>query len=289
MVKLLDGKSLSEEILLDLKERVSSHKRKPGLAFYLIGENPASQIYVKMKAKACGYVGFDSRIIELPETITQKQLLHEIEKGNVDPKIDGILVQMPLPQHIHSQEIMRSIDPNKDVDGFHPINVGKMLLGDEDGFLPCTPHGVKLLLEKYGVQVEKKHVVIVGRSNIVGKPLAAILVQKKKGCNATVTITHSDTVDLAKHTLSADILVAAMGKHHFIRKEMVKKGAVVVDVGQSKVYDPENKKMIIVGDVDFQEVSKVASYITPVPGGVGPMTIACLMQNTYKSYLQRSS
>lgn len=288
MTKLLDGKLLSEEILDDLKRKVSSHKRKPGLAFYLVGENPASQIYVKMKAKACNYIGYYSRIIELPESITQKELVHEIEKGNKDPHIDGILVQMPLPKQIQPETIMRSIDPDKDVDGFHPINVGKMLLGDEDGFLPCTPHGVKLLLERYGVQVERKHVVILGRSNIVGKPLAAILVQKKKGCNATVTITHSETEDLSEHTLSADILVAAMGKHHFVRKEMVKKGAVVVDVGQSKIYDPENKKMIIVGDVAFDEVSKVASYITPVPGGVGPMTIACLMQNTYKSFLRHS-
>lgn len=288
MTKLLDGKLLSEEILDDLKRKVSSHKRKPGLAFYLVGENPASQIYVKMKAKACNYIGYHSRIIELPESITQKELVHEIEKGNKDPHIDGILVQMPLPKQIQPETIMRSIDPDKDVDGFHPINVGKMLLGDEDGFLPCTPHGVKLLLERYGVQVERKHVVILGRSNIVGKPLAAILVQKKKGCNATVTITHSETEELQKHTLSADILVAAMGKHHFVRKEMVKKGAVVVDVGQSKIYDPENKKMIIVGDVAFDEVSKVASYITPVPGGVGPMTIACLMQNTYKSFLRHS-
>ncbi len=287
-MRLLDGKALSEEILNDLKLKVSSHKRKPGLAFYLVGENPASQIYVKMKAKACNFIGYYSRIIELPESISQKELVHEIEKGNKDAHIDGILVQMPLPKQIDPVTIMRSIDPNKDVDGFHPINVGKMLLGDEDGFLPCTPHGVKLLLERYGVQVERKHVVILGRSNIVGKPLAAILVQKKKGCNATVTIAHSETEDLKKHTLSADILVAAMGKHHFVRKEMVKKGAVVVDVGQSKIYDPENKKMIIVGDVAFDEVSKVASYITPVPGGVGPMTIACLMQNTYKSFLRHT-
>lgn len=289
MVKLLDGKALSEEILSSIKEDLSTSKRKPGLSFFLIGENSASQIYVKMKAKACALVGFHSNIIQLPEQVSEKELLQKIEKANHDSTVDGILVQMPLPSHLNIRAVMRAIHPDKDVDGFHPVNVGKMLLGDDDGFLPCTPHGVKLLLEKNHIEVEKKHVVILGRSNIVGKPMAAILMQKKKGCNATVTIAHSETVDLKRYTLTADILIAAMGRERFVTKEMVKKGAVVVDVGQSKVYDPEKKKMIIAGDVDFEGVSTVASFITPVPGGVGPMTIAMLLQNTYKSFLKRVS
>lgn len=276
---ILDGKLIAEQIQEEIKTEISSlKKRPPGLGFILVGDNPASQSYVRAKQKACRATGIVSTLIELPKSVTEEKLLQSLEKLNLDPHIDGILIQLPLPQHINPTNVLLAIDPKKDVDGFHPLNVGKMLLGQEDGFLPCTPLGIKVLLERYQIPVEGKHVVIVGRSNIVGKPLAAILMQKKAHCNATVTIAHSQSENLKDITLSADILVAAMGSPLFITQEMVRPKAVVIDVGINREIDRR-----LVGDVDFKEVVKIASYITPVPGGVGPMTIAMLLKNTLAS------
>ena len=281
-MNLIDGKKIALDIHAEIEQRISNSRgRKPGLAFILVGENPASQTYVRSKKKACSATGIASTLIELPANASLADLLHHIGQLNKDPLIDGILVQLPLPAHIDEPTVMRAIDPHKDVDGFHPLNVGKMLMGDESGFLPCTPYGIKVLLERSQIPVDGKRVVIVGRSNIVGKPLAAILVQKKAGCNATVTIAHSKSEHLNEITRGADILVAAIGSPRFIRKEMVKPGAVVIDVGINRM--PDGK---LVGDVDFDTVSHLASWITPVPGGVGPMTIAMLLQNTALSYIR---
>ncbi len=234
---------------------------------------------MRAKKRACAAIGILSTLTHLPSTISQDELLREIDLLNRNPNVDGILVQLPLPMHINDRAVMLSINPEKDVDGFHPVNIGKMLLGEDHGFLPCTPHGIKILLQKYNIPVEGKHVVIVGRSNIVGKPLAAILMQKRPHCNATVTIAHSQSEHLKDITQSADILVAAIGKVHFIKKEMVKPKAVVIDVGINRLCDGK-----IVGDVDFENVAPITSWISPVPGGVGPMTIAMLMQNTLYCY-----
>lgn len=289
MTKILDGKKLSLSLQEELQKKISLLKqRKPGLAFLLVGENPASETYVRMKQKACAFVGIHSFFKHFPAAVKESVLLKEIERYNQDPHVDGILVQMPLPEGIDAKKVMSAIDPSKDVDGFHPYNVGKMLLGEEDGFFPCTPLGIQILLEKNHIDISSKHVVIIGRSNIVGKPLAAILMQKRKGCNATVTVAHSGTSHLKELSLSADILVGALGKPKFITKDMVKKGAVVVDVGISKIYDPNQKTSKIVGDVDYEEVAPIASAITPVPGGVGPMTIAILLQNTYTGFLRKN-
>lgn len=279
---IIDGKKIAEELNTRLKEKIDKIQgRKPGLTFILVGENAASLTYVRMKKQMSKNLGIVSNIIALPQAITQKELFDTINIVNEDPLVDSILVQLPLPPHINEIETISHLLPEKDVDGFHPYNFGKMLLGDFSGFLPCTPHGIKMLLEKSHIEVEGKHVVIIGRSNIVGKPLAAILMQKQPGCNATVTVAHSRTKNLTELTKTADILVAAMGHPLFIKKEMVKPGATVIDVGMNKLHGK------IVGDVDFDQVSKVAAHITPVPKGVGPMTIAMLMQNTYKCFLQR--
>lgn len=281
-MNLLNGKKIALEIQSEIKNTLLHiHGRKPGLAFILVGNHPASQTYVRAKKKSCAEVGIMSTLIELPNTTTQEELLDHIRLLNADSHIDGILVQLPLPLHIQDQAVMLAIDPMKDVDGFHPINIGKLLLGDDTGFLPCTPNGIQELLKRHSISPEGKRVVVVGRSNIVGKPLAAMLMQKKTGCNATVTIAHSQSKNIGEITRSADILVAAVGKPHFIRKEMIKPGAVVVDVGINRV------DHTLLGDVDFHEVAKIASWITPVPGGVGPMTIAMLMKNTLLSF-QRS-
>ena len=278
---ILDGKKIATEIQEEIKKKIHSLKgRPPGLGFILVGNNPASQSYVRSKRKACSITGMTSVLIELPEPTSEETLLEKIKHLNQDPKIDGILVQLPLPAHIDTQKVMLSIDPNKDVDGFHPINVGKMLLGQEGGFLPCTPYGIKTLLERSHIPVEGKRVVILGRSNIVGKPLAAILMQKKPHCNATVTLAHSQSEHLKEITQSADILVAAIGSPLFVKKEMVRPQTVVIDVGINRTLDGK-----LVGDVDFKEIAPLASHITPVPGGVGPMTIAMLLQNTLSSYL----
>src|ERR1700722_1588165 len=279
---IIDGSAIAKKIQDQVAHAISHLKhRRPGLAFILVGDNPASQTYVRMKKKRCEEVGIQSFDCLLPPTTTQAHLLKEIEKFNEDPAVDGILVQLPLPEHIHPIEIMSAVDPKKDVDGFNPINVGKMLLGDSSGFFPCTPHGIQVLLTHGQIPLLGKHVVIVGRSNIVGKPLAAILMQKAPHANATVTIAHSLTENLSEICRSADILVAAIGKPHFIKRDMVRKGAVVVDVGINRI------KEKIVGDVDFETVAPLCSHITPVPGGVGPMTIAMLLSNTLLSY-QRS-
>lgn len=280
---LIDGKRIASEIQATIEQKVSKLQgRKPGLAFILVGDNPASQSYVRSKKKACATTGILSTMIELSASISQSDLLKQVERLNLDPNIDGILVQLPLPLHIDEKAVTTAIDPKKDVDGFHPLNLGKMLLGEEDGFLPCTPHGIKVLLEKSNIQVEGKQVVILGRSNIVGKPLAAILMQKKPHCNATVTIAHSQSEHLVSITRSADILVAAIGRPLFVQKEMVKPGATIIDVGINRL--PDGK---IVGDVEFASVAEIAGHISPVPGGVGPMTIAMLLQNTLWSYLKR--
>ncbi len=276
---IIDGKKIAATLTQDMTLAVQKMQgRKPHLAFILVGDNSASQTYVRAKKKACVATGITSSLLELPSTIAQDVLLMEIEKRNQDPTIDGILVQLPLPSHISEAAILYAIDPAKDVDGFHPLNVGKMLLGEESGFLPCTPLGIKVLFEKSKISVEGKRVVIVGRSNIVGKPLAAILMQKKPHCNATVTIAHSQSEHLIEICQNADILVAAVGQRHFIKKEMVRPGAVVIDVGIHRLPDKS-----LTGDVDFAKVAPIASHITPVPGGVGPMTIAMLLQNTLKS------
>lgn len=281
-MNLINGTEIAQVIQNNIAKAVShlTH-RKPGLAFILVGTNPASQTYIQMKKKRCSEVGILSFDCELPHSATEAQLLGEIHKLNQNPAIDGILVQLPLPEHINTMNIVSAVDPAKDVDGFHPLNVGKMLLGEQDGFLPCTPHGIQVLLTHAQIPVHGKHVVIVGRSNIVGKPLAAILMQKAPHCNATVTVAHSESENLGEVCRSADILIAAMGKPLFIKKEMIKKGAVVVDVGINRV------KGCIVGDVDFEAVAPICSRITPVPGGVGPMTIALLLSNTLLSYQRR--
>jgi len=281
-MKVLDGKKIAAEIIQEIKAEVDLLVgRKPGLAFILVGDNAASQSYVRAKQKACAKAGIHSFLLEFPSSISQQELLVHIETLNRDPAVDGLLVQLPLPPQISEAAINLAIDPTKDADGFHPLNVGKMLLGHDTASLPCTPHGIQVLLARSGVQVRGKHVVIVGRSNIVGKPLAAILMQKKQDANATVTICHSQSDHLAHITKMADILVAAIGQPGFIRKEMVKEGAVVVDVGISRV---DGK---IVGDVDFPHVAPLTSHISPVPGGVGPMTIAMLLQNVLANYKAR--
>ncbi|HSX37436.1 MAG TPA: bifunctional methylenetetrahydrofolate dehydrogenase/methenyltetrahydrofolate cyclohydrolase FolD [Chlamydiales bacterium] len=277
---ILDGKALARSLCKEMETSMSRLPgRKPHLAFLLVGDHPASQTYVNAKKKACAATGMDSTLITLPKHALQNELLENIAALNANPLIDGILVQLPLPSQIDEKVVMIAIDPKKDVDGFHPLNVGKMLLGDDSGYLPCTPQGIQALLHRNQIPVEGKRVVIVGRSNIVGKPLAAILMQKKNHCNATVTIAHSQSEHLIEITRSADILVACLGRPHFIKKEMVRPKATIIDVGINRLEEGK-----LVGDVDFEEVSKIASHITPVPGGVGPMTIAMLLQNTLLSY-----
>lgn len=273
-MKIIDGKRIAEEIIQEIRAAVSLKTKKPGIAFLLVGDHPPSQSYVRAKKKACASTGITSILLAFPATVSESELLHKIEELNHDPAIDAILVQLPLPPHIDPMEMMLAIDPRKDVDGFHPINVGKMLLGNPSALLPCTPSGIQVLLQKSQIPVEGKHVVIVGRSNIVGKPLAAILMQKKKGCNATVTICHSQSQHLEQITATADILVAAIGIPAFIQRKHIKPGAAVIDVGINRVGGK------VVGDVDFQGVYDAVSRITPVPGGVGPMTIAMLLKNT---------
>lgn len=287
-MNLIDGKAIAKEIHKEIKKEVAAlPSRKPGLAFILVGHNPASELYVKMKKKGCLEVGIHSETLELPSTISEKELLGHIDELNQSPLIDGILVQLPLPTHISPAKIFEAIHPEKDVDGFHPYNMGKILLGEEGGLVACTPLGIVTLLEKTKIETQGKHVVIVGRSNIVGKPLAALLVQKKTHCNATVTIAHSETQNLEEICKTADILVASIGSPNFITKHMVKKGAVVIDVGINRIHD-EKGGTALVGDVAFNEVKEIASSITPVPGGVGPMTIAMLLANTLKSFKKRN-
>jgi len=266
--KLINGKKIAENIRKDLKNKVKKLKEKPGLAIVIVGDNPASQVYVNMKEKKCKEIGFYSKKIILPENTSEEKLLTVIDELNQDTKIHGMLVQLPLPNHISESLIIDAIIPYKDADGFHPINMGNMLIG-KNIIIPATPKGIMKLIESTGVKLEGKHAVVVGRSNIVGKPISILLQQK----HCTVTMCHSRTKPLKDYTKQADILVVAIGKARAITKDMVKKGAIVIDVGTNKVYDK------LVGDVD-EEVKKVAGYLTPVPGGVGPMTIACLLENT---------
>ncbi len=280
---ILNGKKIAAALCQDLALGIQKIQgRKPCLAFILVGDDSASQTYVRAKKKACSATGIVSSLLELPASVAQDELLAEIEKRNQDPAIDGILVQLPLPSHISESAVLCAIDPSKDVDGFHPLNVGKMLLGEESGFFPCTPQGILVLLEKSGISVAGKRTVIVGRSNIVGKPLAALLMQKKSRGNATVTVAHSQSEHLKEICQSGEILIAAVGKRHFITKDMVQPGAVVIDVGIHRLPDKT-----LTGDVDFAQIAPIASAITPVPGGVGPMTIAMLLQNTLKAFQNR--
>lgn len=286
--QIIDGKivaqKIHEETLKETKFLKENYNLQPGLAVVLIGEDQASQIYVNMKEKKSKELGFYSDKIILDKNTTMSEVLHLIEKLNKDPRVHGILVQSPLPLQIDESKVIESIDYGKDVDCFNAINVGKMLIGKTDGFYPCTPYGIMKLLEYYNITPRGKHVVIIGRSNIVGKPLMALLVQKAKGADATVTVCHSRTLDIKHYTTQADILIAAIGKPEFVKGDMIKKGAVVIDVGVNRVKDSSSKtKYKLVGDIAFEEVSKKASFITPVPGGVGPMTIAMLMQNTVKA------
>ena len=280
----IDGRAIAAQIVRELTSRVAGLKARgvvPGLAFVRVGEDPASKVYVGRKEKACAELGIFSETRVMPEATTQSELLALIAALNSDSRIHGILVQAPLPKHISESKIYSSVSPTKDVDGFHPVNVGKLMLGDMTGFRPCTPAGVSELLVRSGVETEGAEVVVLGRGNIVGKPMAAMLCQKGKGANATVTICHSATRDIATHCRRADIIVAAMGVAEYVKADMVKPGATVIDVGVNRIPDATSKTgMKLVGDVDFAAVEKIAGKITPNPGGVGPMTIAMLMQNT---------
>jgi len=284
--KIIDGKQIAADIREELKAEVSALKEKgivPGLGVILVGADPASQSYVTAKERACENIGIYSDDNRLPPETSQEELLALVDRMNNDPKINGILVQLPLPKHIDEPTVLLAIDPDKDVDGFHPMSVGKMMIG-EDTFLPCTPHGIVQLLLRSGVETEGAHVVVVGRSNIVGKPVANMLLQKKEGANATVTLCHTRTKDMAHFTRQADIVIAASGWPNTITADMVKDGVVVIDVGVNRVEDASRERGYrLVGDVDFEAVKEKASMITPVPGGVGPMTITMLLYNTVES------
>jgi methylenetetrahydrofolate dehydrogenase (NADP+)/methenyltetrahydrofolate cyclohydrolase len=286
VAKIIDGKQIAAEMREQLKAEVAELAKKgivPGLGVILVGDNPASKSYVTAKQKACEEIGIYSDDNRLPAETSQKKLISLIVRMNKDPKIHGILVQLPLPKHIDEMEVLLAIDPAKDVDGFHPVNVGKMVTGHK-AYLPCTPHGVIQLLIRSGVKIEGANVVIVGRSNIVGKPLANMLIQKNATGNATVTICHTRTKNLADHTRRADIVIAAAGCPNTITADMIKAGAVVIDVGMNRVDDPSKKTGYrLVGDVDFENVKEKCSLITPVPGGVGPMTITMLLYNTVEA------
>lgn len=292
MAKIIDGKRIAADIRIEIKKEVQAlAKRKvtPGLAVVLVGENPASQMYVRMKKKACAEMGISSFDYDLPKNCSEERLLTLIDKLNADKKVHGILVQLPLPKQISEAKVLNAIDRAKDVDGFHPVSVGKMLNGEET-FLPCTPRGCQELLIRSGYDPAGKHVVVVGRSNIVGKPMAAILMQKAFGANATVTVCHSRTKNMSRLTQQADILIAAIGVPKFIKSRMVKQGVVVIDVGVNRVEDNTKRSGYrLEGDVDFKNVVKKAKAITPVPGGVGPMTITMLLQNTVESAKRTSS
>ena len=285
-MELLDGKKtaalVQEAIAEEVRQIVAKGHRPPHLVAILVGNNGASMTYVNNKVTACERVGFASSVVNLPEDISQEALLEEIEKLNNDKSIDGFIVQLPLPKHINEQEVLLAVNPDKDADGFHPTNFGRMALG-LDAFIPATPYGILELLTQYKIPTDGKHVVVIGRSDIVGRPISILLSQKP--WNATVTLTHSRTQNLSKLTQEADIIIAALGIPNFLKAEMVKEGAVIIDVGITRVADASAKKGFrIVGDVDFEQVKQKASYITPVPGGVGPMTIAMLMKNTLNAY-----
>jgi len=287
---LIDGTAIGKLVREDVAREVARLKAlgvTPGLSVVLVGEDPASAVYVRSKGRACEEAGMRGETIRLPADTSEAQLLDQVDALNNDPRVHGILVQMPLPKHMSADKVIRRIKPEKDVDGFHPVNVGKLSIGERDGFVPCTPAGAIELLVRSGVDTKGKDAVIVGRSNIVGKPMAALLVQDAAGGNCTVTVCHSRTADLASHTRRADILVAAIGRPEMITGDMIKPGAVVIDVGINRVNDASAPKGYrIVGDVHFASARAVASLITPVPGGVGPMTIAMLMKNTVRAAAQ---
>jgi len=276
------AKQIREELKQEIAELMAKHNLVPGLATVLVGEDPASQIYVGAKEKTSLALGIYSERHDLPAETSEEDLLTLIDKLNKNKKIHGILVQLPLPKHINETRVLCAIDPKKDVDGFHPVNVGKLMIGEPD-YLPCTPHGIQELLIRSGVKIEGAEVVVVGRSNIVGKPIANILLQKKEGANATVTVCHTRTKDIAFHTKRADILIVAAGKPKAITGDMVKEGVVVIDVGVNRIGKTAEGKDILCGDVDFDSVKEKAKAITPVPGGVGPMTITMLMMNTVRA------
>ena len=284
--EIIDGKAISAQIKEGLKgkiEKLGESGKVPGLAAILVGDNPASEVYVNMKVKACGKIGIFSDVYRYPKDLPESELLEKIDELNRKETIHGILVQFPTPEHISEEKVILAVDPKKDVDGFHPFNVGMMLAG-KPTFMPCTPLGIQELLVRSDNDPSGKHVVILGRGSLVGRPLAPMLYQKMKGANATVTVCHTGTKDLAAMTRQADILVAAMGKARFVTADMVKPGVVVIDVGTNRIEDPSTKSGYrLVGDVDFDSVSQVAKAITPVPGGVGPMTIAMLLSNTVRA------
>ena len=292
-MKLLDGKftsnQIKEEITLAVDQRKTLGKKTPHLAAILVGNDGASMTYVSSKVKACERVGFESTLIELPDTTTEEDLLKQIQSLNSNPDIDGYIVQLPLPKHIDEQKVLIAVDPAKDVDGFHPVNVGKMTL-DLPTFLPATPYGIMELLERYEVETSGKNVVVIGRSHIVGRPMSILMSQKRKAGNATVTVAHSRTANLKEICREADIIVAALGIAEFLTADFVKPGACIIDVGITRVEDASKKRGYrLAGDVKFDEVSEKASYITPVPGGVGPMTIAMLLKNTLQACEQRDN
>lgn len=281
---IIDGKAIAAQVRGEVAEKVSALKAKgitPCLAVILVGENPASVSYVTGKQKALAEVGMADRSLHLPESTTEEELLKIIDDLNKDTAVHGILVQLPLPKHINEEKVLLAIDPEKDVDGFHPMNVGNLVIGKK-AFLPCTPHGIIVLLEKMGIETRGKHAVVIGRSNIVGKPVSLLLARKETNC--TVTICHTGTKNMAEMTRQADILIAATGRPHTVTKDMVKPGAVVIDVGVNRIPDDTKKSGFrLTGDCDYADLLETASFITPVPGGVGPMTIAMLMFNTLES------
>jgi methylenetetrahydrofolate dehydrogenase (NADP+)/methenyltetrahydrofolate cyclohydrolase len=289
---ILDGKKtaadIKEEIALEVSQLIQNTNRKPHLAAIIVGDNGASITYVNAKVKACERVGFESTLIRLSEDITEKELLNEIAILNIDEDIDGFIVQLPLPKHIDEQKILMAVNPDKDVDGFHPMNVGKMAL-NLPTFISATPFGILELLERYKVETSGKHVVVIGRSHIVGSPMSILLSQKRKVGNATVTLTHSRTKNLKEITLQADIIIAALGIPEFLKADMVKQGVTIIDVGITRVADTSKKNGYrLIGDVAFKEISQKAAYITPVPGGVGPMTIAMLLKNTLLAFKRKN-
>ena len=290
MRNLIDGRAIAEKVYVDLRAQMAELKSKgvtPGLAVVLVGDNPASRTYVRSKDKMSRELGLHSVKLELPASTTQSELLSRVDELNRDSKVHGILVQSPPPKQINEAAIVRALDPRKDVDGFHPLNVAKLAMGDPTGFVPCTPLGVQRLLVESEIDIAGAHVVVLGRSMIVGKPVALLLMQKAKGGDATVTVAHSRSKNLKEITRSADILIAAIGRAHFVKAEHVREDAVVIDVGINRVDDKSNERGYrLVGDVAFDEVAPKASAITPVPGGVGPMTIAMLMSNTVKAARQ---
>lgn len=286
--KIIDGRQVAEKIISEIKKELKLHNNiKPGLALILVGNNPASEIYVKMKEKKCAELGYYSIVNRLSEKITEAELLAHIRAYNNNNKIHGILIQLPLPKQINEMNVLEAVDYRKDVDGFHPVNAGRLMIG-EKCFTPCTPAGIHELLKRYNVETSGKNAVVIGRSNIVGKPIANILLQKLKGANCTVTVTHSATGKISDFTKKADIIIAAIGQAEFLKANMIKEGAVIIDVGINRVEDQTHPKGYrVVGDVDYKACYKKASLITPVPGGVGPMTIAMLMKNTLDSAMKR--